>query len=221
MRLPLVSIVALALVAALPLNALAEEPDEGNDEAPEGAPRPLYAALFLADFQAEGSPGRLARDGSGYGWGLTGGYFLNPHFALEVEFLWFRGDYVRVSDTVLPGTADNRQRYLTTSLSALAKVGHRFGRWRPFLGAGIGYFDTEPYVTHPESGGFDTTGAPSSKGSLGYQVVVGVSARFREHVHLDVGWKNVFLDEDFGTHSNGGVDLGGSMIYIAARGGGW
>ena len=58
------------------------------------------------------NPGRLVREGGGYGWGLTGGYFFNPHFALEGEFMWFRRDYVRVSDTVLPGTADDRQRYL-------------------------------------------------------------------------------------------------------------
>jgi hypothetical protein len=34
-------------------------------------------------------------------------------------------------------------------------------------------------------------------------------------------WKNIVLDEDFGTYSNGDVDLGGRMIHIAARGGGF
>jgi hypothetical protein len=70
----------------------------------------------------------------------------------------------------------------------------RFSRWKPFLGVGAGYFDTEPYVTHPESGGFDTTCAPSSEGSLGYQVVVGVAARVRKRFHLEAGWKNIFLN---------------------------
>ena len=156
MRLSLVSIVALSLVSVLPLNVLAKEPNKEGGE-PEVRPHPVYFSLFLGDFRADDNPGRLVREGGGYGWGLTGGYFFNPHFALEGEFMWFRRDYVRVSDTVLPGTADNRQRYLTLSLSALAKVSHRFGRWRPFLGVGAGYFDTEPYVTHPESGGFRDT----------------------------------------------------------------
>jgi len=220
MRLPFVSIVALTLVSVLPLNVLAEVPNEEAGE-PEARPRPLYFSLFLGDFRADDNPGQLVRDGDGYGWGLTGGYFFNRHFALEGEFMWFRRDYVRVSDTVLPGTADNRQRYLTLSLSVLAKASHRFGRWRPFLGVGAGYFDTEPYVTHPEIGLFDTTGAPSSENSLGYQVVVGVTARVSKRFHLEAGWKNIFLDENFGTYSNGEVDLGGSMIYIAAREGGF
>ena len=220
MRLSLVSIVALSLVSVLPLNVLSKEPNKEGGE-PEVRPHPVYFSLFLGDFRADDNPGRLVREGGGYGWGLTGGYFLNPNFALEGEFMWFRRDYMRVSDTVLPGTADNRQRYLTLSLSALAKASHRFGRWRPFLGVGAGYFDTEPYVTHPQSGGFDTMGAPSSEGSLGYQVVAGVAVRVRKRFHLEAGWKNIFLDEDFGTYSNGEVDLGGSMIYIAARGGGF
>jgi hypothetical protein len=220
MRLPLVSIVALALVSVLPLNVLAEEPNEEAGE-PEVRPRPLVFSLFLGDFRADDNPGQLVREGDGYGWGLTGGYFFNPHFSLEGEFMWFRRDYVRVSDTVLPGTADNRQRYLTLSMSALAKASRRFGRWRPFLGVGAGYFDIAPYVTQPESGLFDPTGAPSSEGSPGYQVVVGVAARVRKRFHLEVGWKNIFLDANFGTYSNGEVDLGGSMIYIAVREGGF
>ena len=220
MRPSLFSIVALAVVSVLPLNVLAEEPNEEAGE-PEVRPRPMYFSVFLGDLRADDNPGQLVRDGDGYGWGLTGGYFFNQHFALEGEFMWFRRDYVRVSDTVLPGTADNRQRYLTLSLSALAKASHRFGRWRPFIGVGAGYFDTEPYVTHPEGGGFDTAGAPSSEGSLGYQVVIGVAANVRKRFHLEAGWKSIFLDENFGTYSNGEVNLGGSMIYIAARGGGF
>ena len=126
-----------------------------------------------------------------------------------------------MSDTVLPGTADNDQRYLTLSLSALAKASHRFGRWRPFVGVGAGYFHTQPFVTHPEDGGFTDSGAPSSRRSIGYQVVVGVTARVRKRFHLELGWKQIFLDEDFGVYSNGDIDLGGGMIYIGVREGGF
>jgi opacity protein-like surface antigen len=220
MRVLPTSIVALVLLSVQPLNVLAVEPGE-HAEDPEIQSRPLYFSVFLGDLQADDNAGQLEQEGDGYGWGLNGGYFVNGHFSLEGEFLWFRREYERASDTVLPDTADNDQRYLTLGLSALAKASHRFGRWRPFVGVGVGYFDTEPYVTDPDGGGFTTSGAPSSNSSIGYQVVVGVAARVRKRFYLEVGWKNILLDSDFGMHSNGEVDLGGSMIYVAARGGGF
>jgi opacity protein-like surface antigen len=176
--------------------------------------------LFLGGFRAEDNSGQLRREGDAYGWGLSGGYFVHRYLSLEGEFLWFRRDYERVSDTVIPGTADNRQRYLTIGVSALAKASRRFNRWRPFFGVGAGYFSTEPYVTQPGSGLFDTLGAPSSANSVGYQITAGVTAKVRKRFHLEAGWKTIFLNEDFGIYSNGEVDLGGHMVYLAARGGG-
>ena len=194
-----------------------------NDEAPgtETLQKPLTFSLFLGDFEADDNPGRLQQEGSGYGWGLTGGYFLNQHLSVEGEFLFFRREYQLVSDSVLPGTANNNQRYLTLSLSALAKASHRFGRWRPFVGVGAGYYDTDLFVTDPESGLFTTDGAPASVNSIGYQFSLGVSVLVRKSLQLEAGWKTIVVDEDFGAHSNGKVDLGGNLIYLAVRGGGY
>jgi opacity protein-like surface antigen len=140
---------------------------------------------------------------------------------VEGEFLFFRREYQLVSDSVLPGTANNNQRYLTLSLSALAKASHRFGRWRPFVGVGAGYYDTDLFVTDPESGLFTTDGAPASVNSIGYEFSLGVSVLVRKSLQLEAGWKTIVLEGDFGTHSNGKVDLGGNLIYLAIRGGGY
>jgi opacity protein-like surface antigen len=198
-RRPFFTLLAIALVSILPPDAVAADPVETEDHEAEPRLRPFTFALFLGGFRAEDNSGQLRREG---------------------EFLWFRRDYERVSDTVIPGTADNRQRYLTIGVSALAKASRRFNRWRPFFGVGAGYFSTEPYVTQPGSGLFDTLGAPSSANSVGYQITAGVTAKVRKRFHLEAGWKTIFLNEDFGIYSNGEVDLGGHMVYLAARGGG-
>lgn len=218
MRLLPASILAWVLVSILPHDALAADPVDLEDQTARSSP--LHVTAFIGGFSADDNSGQLRREGSGYGWGLTAGYSFNTHIALEGEFLWFRREYERVSDTVIPGTADNDQRILTLGVSALAKVGHSFGRWRPFIGVGAGVFDTEPFVTDPESGKFTTNGAPSSESSVGYQFEVGVAAKLRNRFHVELGWKTLLLEEDFGIYSNGEADLGGSLFYIAARGGG-
>ena len=134
--------------------------------------------------------------------------------------MFLRSEYERVSDTVLPGTANNNQRMLTLGLSVLARAQHRMGRWRPFAAAGAGIFSIEPFITDPESGLFTTEGAPSSESSTGYQLVAGIGTRVRNRWYFEVGWKKLILQEDFGLYSNGEVDLGGSLLYISFRGGG-
>jgi len=207
------------LLTILPQSLCAAENDEAAGR--ETQHKPLTGSLFLADFDADDNPGQLQRESSGYGWGLTAGYFFNQHISVEGEFLFFRREFQLVSDSVLPGTANNTQRYLTISLSALAKASHRFGRWRPFLGVGAGYYDTEPYVSDTESGLFTTDGAPASVNSIGYQFSFGVSFFINKRLQLEAGWKTIVLDGDFGAHSNGKVDLGGNLIYLAVRGGGY
>ena len=215
---PLASVLAFAFLVALPQVALATEPEKVAGKEPRRTP--LHLSLYLGDFHADDSPGQLRGGSDGYGWGLTAGYFFNRYLSLEGDFQFLRRDCERVSGSVIPGTADNDQRYLTLGLSVLAKGSRRFGRWRPFAGVGAGYFDTELWVTDPESGKFTRSGAPSSEGSIGYQFVLGVGATIRKRFQLEAGWKTIVLDGDFGAYTNGNVDLGGSLIYIAARGGG-
>jgi opacity protein-like surface antigen len=212
------SVLVFAFLVALPQLALAADPDEDAEK--EVRRSPFFFSLLLGDFNADDSPGQLRGGGDGYGWGLTAGYFFNRYFSVEGEFQFLRRDCERVSESVIPGTADNDQRYLTLGLSALAKGSRRFGRWRPFAGVGAGYFDTELWVTDPESGKFTRDGAPSSEGAIGYQIVLGVGVTIRKQFQLEAGWKTIVLDGDFGPYTNGNVDLGGGLIYIAARGGG-
>jgi opacity protein-like surface antigen len=219
MRSVLFPLLTLSLLAIFSQPLCAAENDQVAGA--ETQKKPPTVSLFLGDFDADDNPGQLQREGSGYGWGLTAGYFFNQHLSVEGEFLFFRREYQLVSDSVLPGTASNNQRYLTLGLSALAKASHRFGRWRPFVGVGAGYYDTDLFVTDPESGLFTTDGAPASVNSIGYQVSLGVSAFVRKNLQLEAGWKTILLDGDFGAHSNGKVDLGGNLIYLAVRAGGF
>ena len=192
MRSVLFLLLVLSLLAGLPRAVCAAEDDAAAGTGNQY--KPLTGSVFLADFNADDNPGQLQREGGGYGWGLTAGYFFSRHISVEGEFLFLRREYELVSDSVLPGTADNNQRYLTVSLSALAKASHRFGRWRPFVAVGAGYFETEPYVSDPDSGLFTTDGAPASVGSTGYQFSLGVSLKVSKSSQLEAGWKTIVLD---------------------------
>jgi len=215
----------LAVVAALMLSASVSSAAEGVDsssaEAASKPDKPLHAWLLIGDFTATPDGSRLRRSDGGYGWGLGGGYFLNQHLSLEGEFLWFRREYERVADDVIPGTADNRSRALSLGLLANARFSHRFSRWRPFVSAGVGWFDSELLTTDPESGLFTDVGDPSSESSAGYQFSVGASFRLRRRSHVELGWRRLFLEADFGPYSNGETELGGDLLYLAFRGGGY
>jgi len=214
----------LAVVFALLLAAPAPHAEEAADpppaEATAGRDKPLQVSLLIGDFTAKPDRSRLTRSGGGYGWGLGGGYFVTRQLSLEGELLWFRREYERVAGEVIPGTADNRSRVLSLGLLASARFSHRFSRWRPFVSGGVGWFDSELFTTDPESGLFTDVGDPPSEGSAAYQFSVGASFRLRRQSHLELGWRRLFLEADFGPYSNGEADLGGDLLYLAFRGGG-
>ena len=209
-----------ALVTAAVVSPAAEAVESPAAESAATPDKPLYASLILGDFNARPDRIGLTRTGGGYGWGLSGGYFLNQHISLEGEFLWFRREYERVADEVIPGTADNRSRVLSLGLLANARFSRRLSRWRPFVSAGVGWFDSELFTTDPDSGLFTDVGDPSSESSAGYQLSAGASFRLRGRTHLEIGWRRLFLEADFGPYSNGETKLGGDLLYLALRGGG-
>jgi len=213
------AVVVLTLCVPVPHASAAEDSSAGD--APQTRARPLYVTLFAGDFNADPDRSRLAPSGGGYGWGLGGGYFLNPYLSLDGEFLWFRRDYRRVSDTVRPGTANNDVRVLSLGLLASVRVGRSFSRWRPFVSGGVGWFDTELFTTDPDSGLFTDAGDPAAESSTGYQLSAGVSCRLRHRSRLELGWRRLFLEADFGPYSNGSTELGGDFLYLALRGGGF
>lgn len=218
MRLGTVLVTALMSAASLSLASEGTEPP--TDESPGRPDRPLYASLFLGDFNAKPDGDRLTRSSGGYGWGLSGGYFLKRHLSLEGEFLWFRREYERVADDVIPGTADNRSRVLSLGLMANLRCSRRFSRWRPFISGGLGWFDSELFTTDPDSGLFTDVGDPPSRSSAAFQLSAGASFHLRGRTHLEIGWRRLFLDADFGPYSNGETELGGDLLYLAVRGGG-
>ncbi|UCF67482.1 MAG: outer membrane beta-barrel protein, partial [Acidobacteriota bacterium] len=126
--------------------------------------------MFAADFSANENPNQFRPDGGGYGWGVSAGRYLGDHLSLEAEFLWARRDGERISDSVLPGTANNNVRIISMGLSLHAKLHQRFTGWQPFVGGGVGLFDSELFTTDPDSGLFTAVGGPSSETSTGYQL---------------------------------------------------
>jgi opacity protein-like surface antigen len=184
-------------------------------------PRRPYLYLLGSYVSPTGSKAEMEASGDGYGWGLGGGYFVSEALSVEGELLWFRREYRRVSDEVLPGTANNDLRALSLGLSVNARLSKRWSRWRPFLGAGLSYYGTDLFVTDPDSGLFTDTGAPPSQSDTGWQVMAGVDIHLKGRMHLEVGWRRLSLEQDFGVFSGGPAEMGGDWIFIALRGGGY
>jgi opacity protein-like surface antigen len=180
-----------------------------------------YLYLLGSHVKASDTTEQLDACGAGYGWGLGAGYFISELLSVEGELLWFRREYRRVSEEALPGTANNDLRALSLGVSVNARLSKGYARWRPFIGAGISYYGTDLLVTDPESGLFTDSGGPPSQSDTGWQVMVGVGIRLKSRMHLEVGWRRLSLEQDFGVFSGGPAEMGGDWLFIALRGGGY
>jgi len=183
---------------------------------------PFYLALSIGSLQTTPDKNTLQGKSGANGWGFHGGYFLHPNFSLEGEFLWLRRDYERLhSSPSLPNAADNRIRVLSTSLFVNARYQYDFGKVRVFAGAGIGHGSAEPFISDPNSGLFTTDGAPSNSSNTVTQQMAGIIIPVTLRGKVEIGWKRLKMEHDFGVYSGGENEFGGDYLYLAYRGGGF
>lgn len=219
MKTPLNFSLVFTLTGLLFSQSLYAETTETNDSA---TPHPFYLALSVGSLQTTPDKNTLEGKGGANGWGFYGGYFLHPNFSLEGEFLWLRRDYERLHGSPsLPNAADNRIRVLSTSLFVNARYQHDFGRVRVFAGAGIGYDSAELYISDPSSGLFTTEGGPDDSSNTVTQQMAGIIIPVTLRGKVEIGWKRLKMEYDFGVYSGGENEFGGDYLYLAYRGGGF
>ena len=176
----------------------------------------LYAFLQAGPFGGNSDPGKVKADGSGYGYGLGMGYFLTHNLSLEGDFMYFADDYVRDSLTLAPGTSSNNIEIASVSLAVNTKYFIRSEKLSFFFGGGVGFYDSDIYARKVGLSGLSNVDGDQA---IGYQGIVGVGYAYRDRARIELGWRGIFLDQDFGVYSNGDADAGGNYFYIGYRGG--
>ena len=179
----------------------------------------LYVSLNAASFDPVGNAGKLHFDGRAYGWGATVGYALNPHVGIDAEFLWATSDHERLG-AIIPGTTSNDVRIGTLGLNLNLRLSYPLGRWTPFVTLGAGQYSTDLMTKRPGDSGFTTEGPPSCSNDAGYLIGIGIAFQLREKSWLDLSWRRLDLDADFGGYSSGRIDAGGDLITLSLRYGG-
>lgn len=175
----------------------------------------FYAFVQAGSVKGNDDPGNIKADTSGYGYGLGLGYFLFQNLAIEGDFLYFTDDYVRDSATLAPGTSSNNVEIASVSLAVNAKYFIRYKKLHAFLGGGVGFYDSDIYAYEVGLSGKSNVDGDHA---IGYQSIVGMGFSYRDRRYIEIGWRGIFLDQDFGIYSNGKVDSGGDYFFIGYRG---
>ena len=157
------------------------------------------------------------KDGSPIEWGIGAGKYLNKLFSVEGTFEYWGERYERKNGPVLPGTLNNVIQAGGIGLSASAVLNYNRGLFNTTGGLGVGYFSTGILVTDPDSGLLTSQNAPSDKTIPGYHIFVGFDYEFSNNARLGFQIKHRVLNADFGSYTNGKVDLGGTWLLVILR----
>jgi len=175
----------------------------------------FYAFLQAGSFKGNDDTGNIKTDGPGYGYGLGLGYFLSRNLSIEGDFMYFADDYVRDSITLAPGTSSNKIEIASVSLAVNTKYFIRHKKLSFSFGAGIGFYDSDIYVREI---GVDGKSNVNGDQAIGYQGIMGIGYSYTDRSRVELGWRGIFLDQNFGVYSNGKADTGGNYFYIGYRG---
>lgn len=201
-------LVIFILLVCLPTQAFCLDKDSAPGKS-------FYLHLHAGHFSGNDDAGKIKSEGSGNGYGLGGGFFLTQNLSIEGDFTYFTDDYRRDSSTLAPGTSSNKIEIASVSLALNTKYFFRHKKLTIFFGGGLGFYDSDIYVQE-----VDTTRMSNVEGdqAIGYQALAGMDYAFRDRFYFELGWRGIFLDQDFGSYSNGVVDAGGDYFYIGFRG---
>ena len=179
----------------------------------------LTVALNGGAFRPASNSGQLDYDTRAYTWGLSAGYVFNEHVSADAEFLWFTGDYTRVG-AVLPNTTGNDVRILSLGFGANLRLSYPFQHCTPFVVLGLGNYSVDLLTVRPGDSGFSADHPAESDRGLGQSLGVGVGIPVASNTWVDLTWRRLRFDADFGVYSSGSVEAGGDFIGLSLRWGG-
>lgn len=176
-----------------------------------------YIDAAIGGFEPQSGSHLANRDGQGFA-ALGGGYRVSPEFAWGAEITGFSQRVDTPAGVPPPsrGTVDPRSRVSTEGLS----LGFRWiiprDRWEPYLGAGIGWYQTWLRV-RSDRFFFDETIAEEKSNDFGAHVLAGFDYWIRPKIALGAELRYLRLNARFDSLVQGTEHVGGTFLMLRYR----
>lgn len=142
--------------------------------------------------------------------GLGVGYRINPMFRTDLTFT-YRGSYA-IDDKVNGTTYDGDIESYATMLNGYFDIPVDLGRFKPYVGFGIGWAHNEQDNQGATVGGVKDTAPSGSSDTFAWQAMLGTGVVLTESLTLDAGYRYFDGGElkwDAGRTKNGNTYNGG------------
>lgn len=186
----------------------------------------FYGSLYYSRISTDKIDGQLKNRSSptNPGYGLALGYYVTPYVSIEGEYLSYFGQYMSTSGIAPPGNFGEKVELGVEGISLIAKYSSPLGRYHPFIGCGVGLYDADFALENYDEPGYfseyDFTTVAEDNSIMGYQLLTGVGINIKGRHKLEVGYRKIFLEADFGQYSGGRINIGGDMIWLGYKFGG-
>jgi opacity protein-like surface antigen len=176
-----------------------------------------YLEAGIGAFEPQSSNHLANQDGQGFG-AVGGGYRVSPGFSWGVEVSGF-GQRVDTPEGVTNSSfrrIDSRSRLSTEGLDVNARWIIPFDRWEPYLGGGIGWYQSKLEV-RGSSFFFRDTVAEEKSNDFGAHVLAGVDYWIRPRIALGAELRYLRLNARFNSLLEGTEHVGGTFLMIRYR----
>jgi outer membrane protein W len=178
---------------------------------------PWSFGIGVGGFDPDDGAGRLKNQSGQYALALDANYRYSNYlsFAFDIFASEQRFDTPPTVTAPFFGTVDGRARISGGGFNAVAKFGIPVGRMEPYVGAALGLYFNSMIVTGSVLG--LPARAEVHDSGLGEQLLAGVNFRIADYWALGVEYRRTFLKADFGSLSDGEVDIGGNSVMATLR----
>lgn len=206
--------IVLSLLTAWSWGGVVAAQPLGGEPGPWGS---WYMSVSGGALNAKDNPGQLESPGSGLALGFAAGYRYSRYIDLEIEMPLFYSRYDTPATVVPPlfGSVSSRSDVSTLGVVGNVIFSVRSPSLRPFAGVGGGLYFSRFSVTAQTFGYPGTYETDDS--NFGYQWFAGVDLPLGGGSWLGLEYRQLNLTANFGTVTNGEIDLGGQFILLNYR----
>jgi opacity protein-like surface antigen len=196
-------------------------PENADTAQPARTSTWYLSGLFGLFVKVAENPGRTESRGTVGMFAVNVGYAMNKYAAAEGDLSYFDREYTLLNrTTLLPGAVGNNIYINAFGFALTGKAIYPVGRWKPFVGAGAGYYKAKLYIqTVANPVGYENAYSYAGQRQMvvGYHFTGGVDYLITEHHSLGLEYRKIILDVDFGAYTNGNVDIGGDVVALDYR----
>lgn len=177
-----------------------------------------YIDAALGAFEPQSTNHLANQDGQGFG-AVGGGYRVSPGFAWGIEVSGFQQRVDTPSGVSAPAgfrSVDSRSRLSTDGVDVNARWIIPFDRWEPYLGGGVGWYQSKLEV-RGTSFFFRDTIAEEKSNDFGAHAMAGFDYWIRPRIALGAEVRFLRLNARFDSLLQGTEHVGGTFLMLKYR----